>query len=58
MNHVSINLEDTDTGDIAMKIVHTGGFRKDSPAHKLSIQILKWLDEQAASKKDLAHAAS
>ena len=58
MNHVSINLEDTESGEIAMKIVHDGGFQKDSPAHKLSIHILKWLDEQAISKKDLAHATT
>jgi len=58
MNHVSINLEDTESGEIAMRIVHDGGFQSTSPAHRLSIQILKWMDEQATSKKDLAHATA
>jgi hypothetical protein len=56
MNHVSINLEDADTGEIYMQVVHRDGFNAESPAHKLAIQIVKWLDEQATSKKDLAHA--
>ena len=54
MNHCSINLEDTDNGEIAMKVHHAEGFNPRSPAHKLAIQIVKWLDEQATSKKDLA----
>jgi hypothetical protein len=56
MNHCSINLEDTETGEIAMKVQHAEGFNPRSPAHKLAIQIVKWLDEQATSKKDLLHA--
>lgn len=56
MNHCSINLEDTENGEIAMRIQHAEGFNPRSPAHKLAIQIVKWLDEQATSKKDLCHA--
>jgi hypothetical protein len=55
MNHVSINLEDASTGEIHMQVVHRDGFNAESPAHKLAIQIVKWLDEQATSKKDLAN---
>jgi len=55
MHQCSINLEDTDTGEIAMRVVHADGYQPNSPAHKLANQIIKWLDEQAASKKDLAH---
>jgi len=56
MNHCSINLEDTEDGLIAMKVHYAEGHNPRSPAHKLVTQIVKFLDEQAASKKDLAHA--
>ena len=56
MAHCSINLEDAEDGGIAMQVVHTGGFTKNSPAHQLSIQIIKWLDEQAATKQEVANA--
>lgn len=55
MNHCSINLEDTENGEIALKVHHAEGFNPRSPAHKLAIQIVKWLDNQATSKKDLTH---
>ena len=54
MNHCSINLEDADSGEIAIRVVHTDGFNPRSPAHKLATQIIKWLDDQAISKKNLA----
>lgn len=53
--HCSINLEDAEKGEVAMRIVHTNGFEPNSNAHKLSIQIVKWLDEQAASRKANPH---
>jgi len=56
MPHCSINLEDAEDGQINMQVVHTGGFTKDSAAHKLSIQIIKWLDEQADTKQEVANA--
>lgn len=55
MSHCSINIEDADSGEIAMRVVHTEGFNPESSAHKLSIQIVKWLDAQAASKKETTH---
>lgn len=56
MSHCSINIEDADSGEIALRVVHTEGFNSESSAHKLSIQIVKWLDEQATSKKEGPHA--
>lgn len=54
--HCSINLEDAENGEVAMQVVHTNGFEPHSNAHKLSMQIVKWLDEQAATRKALPDA--
>lgn len=54
MAHCSINIADTDEGQIALRVVYTEGFNPESSAHKLSIQIVKWLDEQATRKEILA----
>jgi len=56
--HCSINLEDLENGEIALQVVHTNGYSEKSNAHKLSVQIIKWLDEQAESKKEIAHAGN
>lgn len=53
MSHCSINLEDVD-GEIKMMVRHTDGFDPHSPAHKMSSQIIKFLEEQATSKRDIS----
>lgn len=50
MAYVSINFEDTPEGEIHVRVVHHHGYREDSSAHKLSQQVLKFLDEQAEKK--------
>lgn len=52
MSHCSLNFEDSPDGLIDFQAIHTGGFNKDSPAHQLSIQVIKFLDEQAELKKN------
>jgi hypothetical protein len=53
MSHVSINLEDSLNGEVALQVVHTDGFDATSNAHKLSMQIVKWLDDQAATRRPM-----
>lgn len=54
MGHAAIYLEDTDSGEIAIRIEHTEGFDRYSHAHVLSHRILEWLDQQAISKVGMA----
>lgn len=53
MSRVVIVFEDTTTGEIEFKITHIDGWNPGSPAHKLANQVVKMLDEQAASCRDL-----
>lgn len=57
MSHCSINLEDAPDGLIDIRVVHTGGYDPHSNAHRLSLQIIKWLDEQAESKQEVTRDA-
>lgn len=43
-------IEDTEDGSIAFRSNFLTGFSNTSPAHKLAVQVIKWLDEQAAQK--------
>lgn len=52
MSHCSINLEDAPDGLINLRVVFTDGHQPNSHAHKMAGQIVKFLDEQAASKKE------
>lgn len=45
--------EDAPDGLINFKVTHVDGFSTDSNAHKLSIQTVKWLDEQAQWKSNV-----
>ena len=50
MSRVSIHLEDVEHGTIAMRTDFHNGRHPDSQAHKLAVQILQWMDDQAESK--------
>lgn len=45
--------EDAPDGLINMKVTHVDSFDKQSNAHKMSIQTVKWLDEQAQRKSSV-----
>ena len=52
MAKVSLLFEDVDN-TIAFRADYHGGLDTTSPAHKLSNQVIKFLDDQAAKKQDI-----
>jgi hypothetical protein len=51
MSRAVIAIEDAPNGRVGLKVTHVDGFSPNSNAHKLSVQIVKWLDEQCAEKE-------
>lgn len=53
MAHVSLNFEDDVTGEVAFRAVFTNGQDTRSGAHKLAVQVIKWLEEHAETRRDV-----
>lgn len=49
-----IALADEPNGKVALKVTHVDGFDATSNAHRLSQQIVKWLDAQCVEKETIA----
>lgn len=52
MARAELFIEDAD-GSIHFRLRHEGGYRADSPAHKLANMVVKFLDEQASKKTEI-----
>jgi hypothetical protein len=50
MSRTIIAFSDAPNGQVDFKITHVDGFNPSSNAHKLSMQVCKFLDEQCAEK--------
>jgi hypothetical protein len=50
MSRVLLEFGDAPDGAIRFDVKHLDGFDATSPAHKLSVQVIKWLDEQAVKR--------
>lgn len=58
MSRTIIAIADAPNGEISMKVTHVDGFNQSSNAHKLSQQIIKFLDVQCEKKEPIDVDAS
>ncbi len=52
MSHVSLNFEDAENGEIAFQACYTEGEDPYSNAHKMAGQVIKWLEQEAKTKRE------